>query len=118
MFRDRMIFLCVISAILIPLMFLTNELILLGFFILLFIINQVIILILFYRAEKTRFDAWYAFWTAILSLVFMLVFILLGKIILTEILGLILFLIYFIGIVIFLFRREIRKVHKKKEKKA
>ncbi|MBW2990400.1 hypothetical protein KY348_01710 [Candidatus Woesearchaeota archaeon] len=117
MFRDNAIFLLVISAILIPLIFITTELFLLGVFILLFILSQVVLIYLFYKETEAGFEEWYAFWSAILSLVFMLVLVLIGRRVVTEFLGLILFLIYFIGLIIFLFRKEIKQAVKKPRKK-
>ena len=120
MFRDRAIFLLVISAILIPLIFITREIMLIGIFVVLFILCQVILLYLFYLPKRASLEHWYVFWCAILSLVFMLIFVLIGKVIIIEILGLILFLIYFIGIIILLFVRRIvpskRKPKKEPEK--
>jgi len=116
MFRDRVIFLFVISAILIPLVFITRELILLGIFIVLFILAQIIFIYLFYREKEMGLEQWYVFWSAIASLVFMLVLVLSGRRAFIEFLGLILFLTYFIGLIIFLFRKQIVSVFKKQAK--
>lgn len=117
MFRDRAIFLFVISAILIPLIFLTRELILIGMFIALFVLSQVILIYLFYKEKTTRLEQWYAFWTGILSLLFVLVVVVFGKRVGTEFLGLILFLVYFVGVVMFLFRSRLSTFFRKPKKK-
>lgn len=115
MFKNKAIFLIVISAILIPLIFISRDLISLALFSLLFIIAQVIILFLFYKEEELKFEHWYVFWLAVLSLAFMLVLVLIGKNTLTELLGLLLFLLYFIGLLILLFKGRIRRKPKQKK---
>ena len=119
MFKSKAIFLIVISAILIPLIFIANDLISLAIFSLMFIITQVVMLYLFYKEAELRLEQWYVFWLAVLSLVFMLALVLIGKNMLTESLGLLLFLIYFIGLLILLFKDRLRRIPKprKEEKK-
>jgi hypothetical protein len=109
MFKNRAIFLIVISAILIPLIFIADSLIPLATFSFLFILAQVIMLYLFYKEAEVKFEHWYVFWTAVLSLVFMLVLVLIGKNAMTEFLGLLLFLIYFIGLLILLFKGRFKR---------
>jgi hypothetical protein len=118
MFKSRAIFLIVISAILIPLIFIADSLILLVTFSFLFILAQVIMLYMFYKEPEVNLEHWYVFWTAVLSLAFMLVLVLIGKNNITELLGLLLFLIYFIGLLILLFKGKFkRKPKQKKEEK-
>jgi len=119
MFKNRAIFLIVISAILIPLIFIANDLISLAIFSLMFIITQVVMLYLFYKETELRLEQWYVFWLAVLSLGFMLALVLIGKSMLTESLGLLLFLTYFIGLLILLFKDRLkRKPKRRKEEKA
>jgi len=119
MFKNRAIFLIVISAVLIPLIFISDSLIPLATFSLLFILAQVIMLYLFYKEPEVKFEHWYAFWTAVLSLGFMLALVLIGKSMLTESLGLLLFLVYFIGLLILLFKDRLKRIPRprKEEKK-
>ncbi len=110
MFKSKAIFLIVISAILIPLIFIANDLISLSIFSLMFIITQVVMLYLFYKETELRLEQWYVFWLAVLSLGFMLALVLIGKSMLTESLGLLLFLIYFIGLLILLFKDRLKRI--------
>jgi signal transduction histidine kinase len=113
MFRDKAIFLLVISAFIIPLIFFSSDLITTGSLVLLFILAQLFMLYLFYKAQEPAVEHWYAFWTAILSLGFMLALVVLGKTMLTEFLGLMLFLVYFIGLILFLFKERLALAAKK-----
>jgi len=117
MFKKNAIFLLVISALLIPLIFLTAEIISLATLILIFIVAQVLLLYLFYKEEEPLFEHWYAFWAGVLGLGFMLVMVLRGRDLLTELLGLLLFLIYFIGLLIILFKGKLHLKAGKKFKK-
>lgn len=117
MFKSKAIFLIVISAILIPLIFMSRDIISLAIFSFLFIVAQVIMLYLFYKEEELKFEHWYVFWLAVLSLGFMLVLVLIGKNMLTESLGLLLFLLYFIGLIILLFKDRVRRITKTKPTK-
>ncbi|MBW3001492.1 hypothetical protein KY341_06485, partial [Candidatus Woesearchaeota archaeon] len=118
MFRDNAIFIIVISAILVPLIFITQELILVGIFIALFVLAQIIMIYLFSIKKRVGVEEWYAFWSAILSLTFLLVVILIGRKVTSELLGLILFLIYFIGLIILLFRKPLIATYRKSRKKT
>jgi hypothetical protein len=118
MFKTRAIFLLVISAILIPLIFMTSEIYSLATGVALFVLAQAIFIYLFYKEPEARLEHWYVLWTAVLSLVYMLVLVLLGRSLLTEFLGLLLFLIYFIGLLILLFKGKIKLKPRKREKQA
>jgi len=118
MFAYKAIFLFVLSAILIPLLFVTRELFLLGIFIGVFILSQVVLLYLFYQQKKLGVKEWYAFWSAIASLIFMLILLLIGRKATIEFLGLVLFLDYFIGLIILLFRDRIITILKQTSKKT
>lgn len=115
MFKNRAIFLIVISAILIPLIFIADSLIPLATFSFLFILSLVIMLYLFYREPEVKFEHWYAFWIAVLGFGFMLTLVLIGKKDITEFLGLLLFLIYFIGLLIMLFKGRFKRKPKQKK---
>jgi len=107
MFKQRAIFLLVISGLIIPLLFMTNEIISLGSLVVFFIIAQAIILYLFYKEKELGLEQWCAFWAAILGLAFMLVLVVLNRSLFTEFIGLIIFLIYFIAVIILLFKDKL-----------
>jgi len=106
MFKDRAIFLLVISAILIPLIFIANEIVSLSIVTGLFIIAQIVMLYLFYKEQEAKAGQWLVFWSAILSLAFMLLIALTSRTMLAEFLGLLIFLLYFITLLVLLFRRK------------
>jgi hypothetical protein len=108
MFTKNAIFLFVVSALLIPLIFATTEIISLGTLVFLFIIAQAALIYIFYQESEAALEQWYAFWSALLGLGFMLLLVITGKSLLAEFLGLILFLIYFIGLLILLFKGRLR----------
>jgi hypothetical protein len=116
MFRNTAIFLVVISAVLIPLIFITNEIISLATLVALFIIAQIALLYFFYKEKEARLEHWYAFWIAVLSLGYMLLLVIIGRGLLTEFIGLLLFLIYFIGLLILLFKGRLHFKPKTKRK--
>jgi hypothetical protein len=116
MFRNTAIFLVVISAVLIPLIFITNEIISLATLVALFIFAQILLLYFFYKEKEARLEHWYAFWLAILSLGYMLLLVIIGRGLLTEFIGLLLFLIYFIGLLILLFKGKMHFKPKTKKK--
>jgi hypothetical protein len=108
MFKNNAIFLIVTSAILIPLMFITSDIISLATLAALFVIAQMAMLYFFYKEREAKLEQWYAFWTAILSLGYMLYLVLTGRSLLAEFLGLLLFIIYFIGLIMLLFREKLQ----------
>ena len=116
MFKNKAIFIIVISAILIPLIFMSNDIISLTIFSFLFILAQAIMLYLFYKQEELKFEHWYVFWLAVLSLCFMLLLVMIGKTLPTESLGLLLFLLYFIGLIILLFKDRLKRSPKPAKK--
>ena len=120
MFKTRAIFLLVISAVLIPLIFMTSDIFSLATWVGLFALAQAIFIYLFYKEPEARLEQWYIFWAAVLSLLYILILVLFGRDITTELLGLLLFLIYFIGLLILLFKGKIKLkpgTREKKEKK-
>lgn len=118
MFKNKAIFIIVISAILIPLIFMSNDIISLTIFSFLFILAQAVMLYLFYKQEELKFEHWYVFWLAVLSLCFMLLLVLIGKTLPTESLGLLLFLLYFIGLIILLFKDRLKRSPKPAKKET
>jgi hypothetical protein len=117
MFRNKAIFLLVISAIIIPLMFMVEDIIALATLIVIFIACQALMLYFFYKEETLKFEHWFAFWAAVISLGFMLFVVLTGRSSTSEILALLVFIIYFIELLILLFKGRFQPKRKKAEKK-
>ncbi|MFH0869700.1 MAG: hypothetical protein V1866_01425 [archaeon] len=106
-FRDKAAFIFIVSALLLPSILLSKELVVVGGCIALFMLAQLTLLYLFYRQEEHGFEEWHAFWAVITGLFFVLVIILLGRGLQMEYIGFILFLCYFVSIVIFVFKDDI-----------
>jgi hypothetical protein len=125
MFRKKALSLLVISALLLPFIFLVPDSMTTALILLLFIALQVIIIFEFSRAEELGWEHWYAFWTALLSLGFSLFLVITGRTLFSEFIALLLFMVYFIMVILFLFKdrlakaaKRIGKPRKPKEKKA
>lgn len=106
-FRDKAAFIFVISALLLPFILLSNDLVVVGGCISLFILGQLTLLFLFYRQEEHGSYEWHAFWAVITGLFFVLVVILLGRGLQMEYLGFLLLICYFISIILFVFKDDI-----------
>jgi len=95
----------ILSALLLPMILLTPNILSAGFYIALFIIGQ-IALLYFFHSEEYGFQSWYAFIASVTGLCFMLAIVLLGRGLQMEYLGFLLFLGYCIGGLVFLSQRK------------
>ena len=94
----------ILSALLLPMILLTENIFSAGFYMALFIVGQ-IALLYFFHSEDYGFRAWYAFIAAVTGLCFMLAIVLLGRGLQMEYLGFFLFLGYCIGGIVFLLQK-------------
>jgi len=105
-FRDNAALIFIISALLLPSIIISRELVVVGGCIALFVLVQITLLYLFYRQQEHGFEEWHAFWAVITGLFFVLAVVLLGRGLQMEYIGFLLFICYFISIVIFVFKDD------------
>ena len=107
-YKERVAFLIVICAVILPLILMPNSLIMYGVFLGLFIIIQMLMLFLFYKEEELNNETWLGLWTVILGLAYLLILLSLGRMVWVEALGMLLLIYYLIVFIYMAFGEKIK----------
>ncbi|MBN2459843.1 hypothetical protein JXB28_06170 [Candidatus Woesearchaeota archaeon] len=125
MFRKKATLLILISALLLPFIFLIPDSMTAALIAALFIALQAIIVLEFAKADELGWEHWCAFWAALIGLGFSLLLVITGRTFFSEFIALLIFMIYFIMIILLLFIKRMAKAAKriarpmrKKQKRA
>jgi hypothetical protein len=103
-FWEKILFLLGFSAILLPMIVLSSDILESVVFILLFIIIQTALLFLFFKDEEPGFAAWYSFFAVLVGVSFMIYMLANGRSLSLEFMAFFLFIGYVISIILIAFR--------------